>query len=334
MHLTPTDRATAVIVTAKDAAAFAARAVSSALAQSPVREVIFVDDGSTDDTSGAARSADDGSGRLKIIRLDENRGPAHGRNLAIAASSSPFLCILDADDYMGPDRLDKLFDIGGDDWDLLADDMFFVSAPDEPVFDKLLASDFNVPCDLTLSRFARGNLPGQNRYRRELGFLKPLIRRAFLDKHGFRYDERLRLGEDFLLYASCLAGGAVFRVVEGCGYYAIERPHSLSGAHRTSDIGALYQALIEFQATAASHARSIGNVSDVIRSTRNNFALRQVLDAKRAGGWPAFAYSCAQTPASLMYIFWELLCANVPIMKKLAARPSSPRLRKEFAPPR
>ena len=63
-----------------------------------------------------AAASDDGSSRLKIIRLDHNRGPSHGRNLAIEASTAPFLCILDADDFMAPDRLDRLFDIGGDDW--------------------------------------------------------------------------------------------------------------------------------------------------------------------------------------------------------------------------
>src|ERR1700761_9161791 len=117
------DRFTAVIITAKDAQGTAAKAVASALAQAAVREVVFVDDGSRDATSAAALAADDGSGRLRLIRLAENRGPACGRNLAIAASTAPFLCILDADDFMTPGRLQRLFDLGGDGWDLLADDL-------------------------------------------------------------------------------------------------------------------------------------------------------------------------------------------------------------------
>jgi succinoglycan biosynthesis protein ExoU len=287
-----------------------------------VCEVILVDDGSTDGTSAVAKMADDGSGRLKIIRLDQNHGPAHGRNIAINASSSPFLCILDADDFMGEGRLDQLFQIGGNDWDLLADDIFFVTGPDGSVLDRLLSSNFKLPCEITLSMFALGNLPAKNRYRRELGFLKPVIRRSFLEKHDLRYDERLRLGEDLLLYASCLIEGAVFRVVKGCGYYAVERPQSLSGAHRTADIEALYRALIEFQTSATSAGRSVGKLPEYTKSTRNNLALRHALDAKRSGGWAAFLIACAKAPSSLAYIFWELLRANVPIMAKLTIRPS------------
>lgn len=119
------DRSTVVVITAKDAAGTAACAVTSALCQRAVAEVVFVDDGSRDGTAEVAAAADDQSGRLKIIRQEKNVGPARARNIAIAASSSPLICILDADDYLAPSRLDRLFAVGGDDWDLLADDLFF-----------------------------------------------------------------------------------------------------------------------------------------------------------------------------------------------------------------
>jgi succinoglycan biosynthesis protein ExoU len=308
--------ATAVIITAKDAASTAALAVATALAQQCVREVVFVDDASTDSTPTVAASADDGSGRLKIIRLDQNRGPAHGRNVAIDASSSPFICILDADDFMGATRLDLLFEKGGDDWDLLADDIVFVGGAGGDVIDRLLPADLQVPCRLSLSRFVLGNIPDRRRYRRELGFLKPLIRRAFIEQHRLRYDERLRLGEDFLFYAACLAEGAVFRVVDACGYYAVERETSLSGSHRTSDIAALHQALVEFQARVSSAGQPAGRLAECTRSARNNLALRQALDAKRAGGWLGFFGACARAPSSLSYIFWELLRANIGAIAK------------------
>lgn len=308
---------TAVIITAKDAAATAARAVSSALAQGPVREVVFVDDGSRDDTSAVAASADDGSGRLKIIRIDQNRGPAHGRNVAIDASSAPLLCILDADDFMSEGRLDRLVEKGGDNWDLLADDMLFTTGPDESqVFDSLLPDDFKVPCDLTLSAFALGNLPRKNRHRRELGFLKPLVRRSFLAAHGVRYDERLRLGEDLLFYASCLIQGARFRIVEACGYHAIERRESMSGSHHTDDIAALYQALVEFEQNAIAAGRSVGKLPAYTRSARNNLALRRALDAKRAGGWFAFMAACGEAPSSLAHIVSELVRAKIAVVAK------------------
>jgi succinoglycan biosynthesis protein ExoU len=310
--------ATAVIITAKDAASTAARAVSTALAQQCVREVVFVDDASADSTSAVAASADDGSGRLKIIRLGQNRGPAHGRNIAIDASSSPFLCILDADDFMAPARLDRLFANGGDGWDMLADDVVFVRGTESDEIGRLLPDDIEPPCQLSLSRFVLGNIPNRRRYRRELGFLKPVIRRAFIEQQRLRYDERLRLGEDFLFYAACLAEGAVFRVVEACGYYAVERSNSLSVVHKTSDIAALHQALVEFEIRLASAGRPAGMLAECTRSARNNLALREALDAKRAGGWLGFFGACAKAPSSLFYIFSELLRANI----AAAARPT------------
>jgi succinoglycan biosynthesis protein ExoU len=306
-------RPTAVIITAKDAATTCARAVASALAQAPTSEVVFVDDGSADATSAAAAAADDGSGRLKIVRLNRNRGPAHGRNVAVEASSAPFLCILDADDFMAAGRLDRLYQKGGEDWDLLADNMLFTSgATEDEVFDRLLTDDFKLPCELTLSAFVNGNLRKNTRYRRELGFLKPVIRRSFLAAHGLRYDERLRLAEDFLLYAGCLLEGAVFRIVDACGYYATERRESLSVEHATHHIAALYQALVELEARAVSRGRSVGTLPQYTRATRNNLALRRALDAKRAGGWPAFLAACGSAPSSLAYIASELARANIP----------------------
>jgi succinoglycan biosynthesis protein ExoU len=301
------DRSVAVIITAKDAAAFVAKAVASALAQPEAREVVVVDDGSRDATSAVAASVDDGSGRLKIIRLEQNKGPSHGRNLAIAASSVPFLCILDADDFMTPGRLGRLFDRGGSAWDLLADDLQFCEGPDETkAFDRLLPPGFVTPCELTLPEFALGNLPRRDRPRRELGFLKPLIRRAFVEAHGVRYDERLRLGEDFVYYARCLVAGGRFRLVEACGYCAVQYGESLSGRHRTEDIARFYEAQREVAAEAARRGAPVGELNLCLRATRDNLALRRALDWRRERGWRGFASALGASPASLPYIIGRI----------------------------
>src|SRR6188474_2401292 len=87
------------IIAAKDAAATIQRAIRSALREPQVAEVVVVDDGSTDGTAQKSREADDGSGRLKVHRLDRNRGPAFARNHAISNSAAPLIAILDADDF-------------------------------------------------------------------------------------------------------------------------------------------------------------------------------------------------------------------------------------------
>src|SRR5580698_8233831 len=91
-----------VIIAAKDAIATIGRAIVSALAQPEAAEVIVVDDGSSDGTAALARTHDDGGSRLRVLRLERNSGPAAARNLALEMATSPFVCVLDADDFMQP----------------------------------------------------------------------------------------------------------------------------------------------------------------------------------------------------------------------------------------
>lgn len=223
-----------VIITAFAAERTIARAVGSALAQAQVREVIVVDDCSPDATAHAAHQGDDGSGRLQVIVLDTNRGPSAARNVALAAGGAPLIAILDADDYYLPGRFAAMPD---GEWDLIADNIAFVPDASEPP-----AIHHEGPArvrDLDFAEFVNRNISQRGRPRSELGFLKPVIRRAMLERLDLRYDENLRLGEDFILYATAMARGARFMLSEHCGYVAEVRARSLSGRHDTVDLAAL-----------------------------------------------------------------------------------------------
>src|SRR5882757_8020759 len=98
-----------VIIAARNAVRTVPAAIASALREPEVAEVVVVDDASTDDTAKVATAADDGTGRLSVIRLDVNRGPSFARNAAIAGSKSPFISILDADDFFLEGRFGNLF---------------------------------------------------------------------------------------------------------------------------------------------------------------------------------------------------------------------------------
>lgn len=85
---------------------FIVRAVESALSQGPaVREVIVVDDGSTD--SGPALATAIRDDRVRLIQ-QENRGVSAARNAGIEAASGEFLAFLDADDAWLPGYVDEL----------------------------------------------------------------------------------------------------------------------------------------------------------------------------------------------------------------------------------
>lgn len=270
-----------VIIAAMNAASTIGRAVHSALREARVAEVIVVDDASTDTTSEAALAADDGSGRLQIVRLDENRGPAFARNRAIAQSSAPLIAILDADDFFLAGRFERLLDTDG--WDFIADNIVFIDArcasiePEVPEF----AAE---PRFLDLAGFIAGNISRRGASRGEIGFLKPVVSRAFLDRHELRYNEELRLGEDYDLYLRALVEGARYRIVHCCGYGAVVRPDSLSGRHRTLDLQRLYEADRAILSSPGLPPKARAALARHERHVRGRFELRRFLDVKAQVG--------------------------------------------------
>jgi glycosyltransferase involved in cell wall biosynthesis len=69
-------------------------------------ELIVVDDGSTDESAKVAASFADE--RIRIIRLDANRGGNAARNEGIRAASAPLLGFLDSDDRYLPNKLSSV----------------------------------------------------------------------------------------------------------------------------------------------------------------------------------------------------------------------------------
>ena len=214
------------------------RAIASALGEPEVRSVVVVDDGSTDGTAKAARAAEDGSSRLKVLQLPRNCGPAAARNRALAAfeDPAPWVTIIDGDDFILPGRFARMLHFA-EGWDVVADDLLQVRESDCGIHAGFLTSATQfAPWKCDFKKFVLGNISRKGRERKELGFMKPLISRAFLDKHGLRYQEALRLGEDYALYAQLLALRARFRIIPACGYVSVIRCNSLSSVHSRQDL--------------------------------------------------------------------------------------------------
>lgn len=288
-----------VIIAAMNAQATIARAVRSALAESIVSEVVVVDDASRDDTPAAALSADDGSGRLRVLRCRRNLGPAGARNLAISQSSAPLIAVLDADDMILPGRFSALANPEGD-WDMSADNIMFVSEGTAGDFAGLEAfATGGVAQRMGFVRFVRDNISRPDLPRGELGFLKPVMRRAFLERHGLAYDESLRLGEDFDLYARMLLAGARFRLVASCGYVAIERPDSLSAKHSAADLAALMAA--DERMLARNLRKSERDILEAHHAhCAQRWHHRHFLDAKRRTGLVRALFDHRERPRLLV----------------------------------
>lgn len=80
------------------------RSINSAIAQTrPVKEIVVVDDGSSDRSADAAAAC---GAPVRVIRT-ENRGAAAARNRGISEAEGEWVAFLDSDDYWLPDHLER-----------------------------------------------------------------------------------------------------------------------------------------------------------------------------------------------------------------------------------
>ncbi|MCE6953353.1 glycosyltransferase [Cereibacter sphaeroides] len=212
-------------------AAFLPEAIASVLRQSHADlELIVVDDASGDDSVAILREAAAADPRVRLIEMERNAGPSAARNRALDAATGDWLAIMDSDDVLHPDRLARLLSaaeaLGVE---AVADDMlFFGETPDASGRTLLQVLHLTGPMQVDATTFVEAN--GGTGDLPPLGYLKPLVRRDAWD--GLRYDETLRVGEDYDLYLRLLLSGARLVLLPEALY--LYRRHSGSISHRLS----------------------------------------------------------------------------------------------------
>ena len=82
-------------------------AIDSVLAQTTsVREIIVVDDASSDGTPDAVTRRIELGGPIKLIALPTNQGGGHARNVGADAAAGALVAFLDSDDLWAPNKLE------------------------------------------------------------------------------------------------------------------------------------------------------------------------------------------------------------------------------------
>lgn len=196
------------ILPAYNARKIIARAVDSVLAQTyPHVELIVVDDASTDGTADAVEALFAREARLRVVRAPRNGGPARARNIGIEHARGAWVALVDADDAWKPERLARMLAVA-EDADVVFDNLCGFDVPSGAetgrIFPHLPEGGIGVT-ELLDPRVDGSDL--------DYGYLKPLMRRAFLDGNAIRYDEALRAGEDLTLYLDLLLAGAAVRAM-------------------------------------------------------------------------------------------------------------------------
>lgn len=228
------------VIAAYNAEASIARAIESALAQQEVSvEVVVVDDRSSDRTVEIARAF--APEQVKVIALDQNRGPGGARNAGLEAAQGRWIAVLDSDDTVRPERLRRMIaraeargaQIAVDNLEVIRDS----AGTREAMFDAAL---LEARPELTLADFIAANIMFESTF--SFGYMKPVFERRFLEQHRLRYDEALRIGEDYIFLASTMAQGGRCVVEPGVGYAYHIREGSISRVLELHHVEAMLKA--------------------------------------------------------------------------------------------
>lgn len=306
-----TEPAIAVVIAAWNAETTLRRAIESARAQTTKVEIIVIDDASTDGTLVLAQEIAAEDARITVLCQPVNQGPAAARNRAFATTTAEWVTILDSDDFMDAERLAKMLTLArGQDADFVADDLYKVTddAPESRPTRMFTDEDIGDTW-LTTASFVRSNLSSKHGGRRELGFLKPVIRRSFLVEHDLKYPD-IKLGEDYVLYANALARQARFLLTDPAGYYAVVREESLSGSHPTHCHKELMQADRALLARTDLTSDARNALKAHLTEQHKKWAWRCLIDAKRERNL-ALALKCFRAPPSVVLDLFKRLVVDV-----------------------
>lgn len=174
-------------------------------------QIVVIDDGSTDGSDKEVdRFAGLHPGRFTVLSQPNSGGPAAPNNRGLDVATGRFIYFLGADDYLGPEALQRLVteaDRYGA--DVVAGKMVGVN-------DRYVNQDFYAATDHDVQLYDSA-LPWSMSNAK-------LFRRELIEKHHLRYPEQLRVGSDqaFTLPA-CVRASRICVLADDIYYYAVRR---------------------------------------------------------------------------------------------------------------
>lgn len=280
-------------------------AIASALAQTGVSvEVLVVDDCSTDATRELAGNYPDA--RVRLIAQPKNGGPAAARNAGFAAATGRWIAVLDADDTVYPSRLQTMIALAEEGLrpdrqaQIVVDNIDVIPLDGGPAKAMFRQEVLMARPNLELAEFIASNVIFSTTF--NFGYMKPIFRRDFIEANGLRFDETLRIGEDYILLASAIACGGRCAVEPSAGYVYHLRHGSISRvlkpehlvAMQAGDEKFLSRYRLDEQAMAAQRRRS-----QSIREAASFLTLVDEIKKRSLGG---FLKTAIGNPRALVHL--------------------------------
>ncbi|TKT69336.1 glycosyltransferase family 2 protein [Aquamicrobium sp. LC103] len=298
-----------------------ARALDSVLAQTVADlEIIISDDASSDESLTIVTDYVRRDPRVRLIADGTNGGPARARNRAFDAARGQWIAIVDSDDILHPERFERLLAAARHyDADAVADDLLHFADDGAMPSSLLLHGEaFAAPFRLTADLFVRGDIKGSRIP--NFGYLKPMIRAEAL--RGLRYDEGLRIGEDYDLVLRLLLGGLKLQVVPEPTY--LYRRHSQSISHRLSidTVAGMIDSQKRLQATQDDLAPAVRDaLAARLAGLERALAFEKLVASVKARQAARTAGLLLRDPR-LLFPLWQSVRSR--LSRKVASRPPSP----------
>jgi len=285
-----------VIMANFDGAAHICEAVQSVLGQTETSlELLLSDDGSSDDSLARAQGAAAGDARLILLESPVRGGPGAARNRALSRARGNWIAVVDNDDFIAPERLQRLINAAeADGADIAADNLItFYQDQSRPAHRHLGAA---APLWVSAAFYANSNL--MLRGGAQLGFLKPVFRRHVIETR--RYDESLPIGEDADLVQRLLIAGAKMRLYPEMAFYHY-RKHQRSVSHRLPKAAAdaLLAGLAKMRSDDPTLARALNRQRNALLDAK---AFLQIVEALKAKDAAAAARAAWVRPRALLLL--------------------------------
>ena len=186
-------------------------------------ELILVDDGSTDDSLTVLEAFAEKDTRVIVLNNEVNRGAAEARNRGIEIARGKYLCFVDADDYIDLGFLQHFYDA------LQADDCDFVKCG---AYEEYNDNNENVmytrSCVLPDRCFQDAKTIINQVIDMELIPLfgynwNSCYKMAIIKENHLRFDETLKVHEDFVFNMAYLPFVRKMQGLSYCGYHYVKR---------------------------------------------------------------------------------------------------------------